>query len=122
MAGYTNSSDGDVSGNHGLYDAWIVKIGPVPTDIAEQQAPAHVALYPNPAEDAVHVQFQLPNAAPVAMSMLDAAGRIVGTYPEERLAAGAHELSYSLNALPPGVYELRLWVNGQRVARKVVKR
>jgi len=26
IAGYTNSNDGDVSGNHGVYDAWIVKL------------------------------------------------------------------------------------------------
>lgn len=26
MAGSTESNDGDVSGNHGLYDAWVVKI------------------------------------------------------------------------------------------------
>ena len=28
MAGYSNSNDGDVSGNHGGKDYWIVKIGP----------------------------------------------------------------------------------------------
>src|SRR5262249_31987586 len=27
--GYTNSNDGDVSGNHGGYDFWIVKLGKV---------------------------------------------------------------------------------------------
>lgn len=26
VAGYTNSTDGDVSGNHGNYDSWIVKL------------------------------------------------------------------------------------------------
>jgi len=26
IAGYTNSNDGDVTGNHGYYDAWIVKV------------------------------------------------------------------------------------------------
>jgi len=26
VAGYTNSNDGDVSGNHGYYDAWVVKL------------------------------------------------------------------------------------------------
>lgn len=122
MAGHTHSNNGDVSGKHGGWDAWVVKLGLDQIGIAEQQAAVHVALYPNPAEDAVHVQFQLANAAPVALNVLDAAGRLVGTFPEERLAAGQHELSYSLNALPPGLYELRLEVNGKRVARKVVKR
>ena len=121
MAGYTSSNDGDVSGNHGSDDAWIVKLGP-DVGIVEQLAATHVALYPNPAADVVHVQFQLANAAPVVLSMLDAAGRLAGTFSEVRLAAGQHELSYSLNTLPPGVYELRLEVDGMRVARKVVKR
>src|SRR2546422_8987771 len=26
LAGYSNSNDGDVSGNHGDYDIWVVKI------------------------------------------------------------------------------------------------
>jgi hypothetical protein len=26
IAGYTNSNNGDVSGNHGSYDAWVVKV------------------------------------------------------------------------------------------------
>jgi len=26
IAGYTNSTDGDVSGNHGDYDAWVIKL------------------------------------------------------------------------------------------------
>ncbi|MDI6832968.1 MAG: hypothetical protein QMD02_03870 [Bacteroidales bacterium] len=26
VAGYTNSNDGDVSGNHGYFDAWVVKL------------------------------------------------------------------------------------------------
>ncbi len=28
IAGYTSSNDGDVSGNHGSYDFWIIKLGP----------------------------------------------------------------------------------------------
>ena len=27
VAGYTESNDGDVSGNHGDYDYWVVKLG-----------------------------------------------------------------------------------------------
>lgn len=100
----------------------MVKLGQDQVGIAEQQAAAHFSLYPNPTNDAVHVQFQLANSEPVALNVLDAAGRLVGTLPEERLTAGQHELNYSLKALPPGLYELRLCVNGKRVARQEVKR
>jgi hypothetical protein len=46
MAGFTSSNDGDVSGNHGLYDAWVVKLlsstTPLPVELinftGEQQS------------------------------------------------------------------------------------
>ena len=28
VAGWTNSNDGDVTGNHGIYDCWVVKLNP----------------------------------------------------------------------------------------------
>ncbi len=35
VTGYTESNDGDISGNHGVNDAWVVKLGPDDVGIAE---------------------------------------------------------------------------------------
>jgi hypothetical protein len=37
--GLTYSNDGDVNGNHGNTDLWIVKLSPAPTDVSESSSP-----------------------------------------------------------------------------------
>ncbi len=50
VAGYTESNDGDVSGNHGSADFWVVKLRPDADDITEPTAPkrASLSVFPNP--------------------------------------------------------------------------
>ncbi len=48
IVGETNSNDGDVSGNHGDYDGWLVKINPATFDIINSKtigAPNYEAAY-----------------------------------------------------------------------------
>ena len=46
IAGSSNSNDGDVSGNHGNYDYWVVKLGTIATgyNTIEQRANSHSSL------------------------------------------------------------------------------
>jgi hypothetical protein len=37
FVGETNSNDGDVSGNHGNYDGWLVKVNPITFDIIKSK-------------------------------------------------------------------------------------
>ena len=49
LAGVSNSSDGDVTGNHGDYDFWIVKLAPDIADVAPiTNRLRSVESYPNP--------------------------------------------------------------------------
>ncbi len=48
LAGESNSNDGDVAGNHGDYDAWIIKLNPATFDIIKTKtigSPAFDAAY-----------------------------------------------------------------------------
>jgi hypothetical protein len=57
VAGYTQSTNGDVTGNHGQDDAWVVKLGPeLATSTFNNQA---LTLYPNPTNGLL--QLQTPN-------------------------------------------------------------
>jgi hypothetical protein len=57
IAGSTESDNGDVIGNHGWSDAWIIKLGPeLDTSTFNNQL---LTLYPNPTNDLL--QLQTPN-------------------------------------------------------------
>ena len=53
-AGYTESNDGDVSGNHGTGDIWIVKLS-AETGLHEELFSSVVSVYPNPFAGFIHI-------------------------------------------------------------------
>ncbi len=56
VAGYTASTNGDVTGNHGSYDCWVVKLAPDPAAVSTTIAPESFSLFPNPATTEVRIQ------------------------------------------------------------------
>lgn len=75
VAGYSNSNpdSGDVTGNHGLADFWILKLeGNKELATIENNTPEKPEIYPNPAKDFVHIN-RLPKKSTV--SIFDTAGR-----------------------------------------------
>jgi hypothetical protein len=81
---------------------------------------------PNPASGPVRVAFTLPQAGRAALEIIDVAGRVVSRVAERDYQAGAHEttwngLSSDGRPVPPGVYFVRLKVDGRTAdSRKVV--
>src|SRR5690606_33407927 len=53
LAGYSHSNDGDVTGNHGGYDCWIVKLYPDNLGITEYNSP--ITVYPNPVTTVLNI-------------------------------------------------------------------
>ncbi len=53
IAGHTYSNDGDVSGNHGENDYWIVKLEPDPLDV--EQFGKQIHIYPNPVSSILNI-------------------------------------------------------------------
>ena len=88
-----------------------VTITVAPPVDAEEEAAGTFALRapsPNPAAGRVHVEYQLAQAGPARLTVVDALGREVAVVVDEAKAAGAHDAWLPLDALPSGVYVVRL--------------
>ncbi len=73
LAGETYSNDGDVSGNHGGRDAWVVKLSPETTRTKEAPQPA-LDISPNPVSQSIslHIDSDETN---LSLSVFDITGR-----------------------------------------------
>jgi len=96
VAGQSNSNDGDVTGNHGYEDYWVVKLGPK-TGIDDAAGTAPVSVSPNPAFNTVYVQ----NTGKVTIMLYNILGQPV------RTAKNADNIS--VTGLAPGMYFIRLF-------------
>ena len=82
-----------------------------------------VSLYPNPAAGSTRLTFALARASRVELTVFDAMGRRVATLPAAQLAAGTQALTWDASTVRPGLYFVKLAVNGQLAAtRQVVVR
>jgi F5/8 type C domain-containing protein/cellulase (glycosyl hydrolase family 5) len=74
----------------------------------------------NPFWDSTRLRFALPAAGPVAMTLVDVAGRRVRTLIDGRMEAGAHEALLDGRRLPAGLYVCRLaTATGTRTIRVI---
>src|SRR5262249_22067956 len=101
---------------------------PLPTEATIDEAfPTELSFGappPNPTGTAMAIRYGLPSEATVGAKVFDVAGRVVRDFGEYALAAGWHQLSWDLNGesgqrVGPGLYFLRLSVNGQALTRTV---
>lgn len=84
MLGYTFSTNGDVSGNHGSVDFWVVKLFSDQLNTLETPSVNKTVLYPNPAKDIIFLDH-LPSETMVQIT--DMAGRnlLNKKYTEEKI-------------------------------------
>src|SRR5580765_3397075 len=80
---------------------------------------------PNPVHGQTRFAFELPEAAPVSLSIFDAGGRRVALLADGSWPAGRHHLDWSAvrdgNALPAGLYFASFKTTGMnRVARLII--
>lgn len=61
IAGYTSSNDGDVSGNHGAKDWWVVKLSSDPAVGTKNlfTKTGDLEIFPNPASTSINLKIQL---------------------------------------------------------------
>ena len=75
-------------------------------------------LYPNPANSSTRLAFTLASTSRVELAVFDALGRRVTTPAAMMLPSGNHELPLQAGSLKPGLYLMRLLVNGQLAATR----
>ena len=91
---------------------------------AEAGVPSTVTLAapsPNPVREATALTLSLPSAQPVRAEVLDALGRRVALLHDGDLGAGPHALVWDAEAVPPGVYVLRVTTAEGTLTRRVTR-
>jgi hypothetical protein len=76
-----------------------------------------VSVYPNPSSGSTAVAFTLPRAGQAELTVFDNLGRRVATQ-TANLLGGAHTLRWNAGTARPGVYFVRLAVDGQSAAMR----
>lgn len=95
------------------------------TSTREYLRPSEINLraYPNPASTQLTFEFELPEAAPVNITLYNPLGQPVQVLAGENLPAGHQQINWQRPAsAPAGLYYYRLQVGGRFVARPVVLR
>lgn len=121
LGGSSTSNDGDATGNHGMEDMWVVKLGPDPAGILEREAAIPLAVYPNPAVEEAHLQFTLRAGGTVRLEVLNLAGQAVLPPVEMHKQPGLQDIPLPTGALPPGAYQVRIITPEGTAVRGLVK-
>ena len=113
VAGYTNGGGGDVTGNHGFTDYWVVKLAPDVLDISVGEKTSLV-IYPNPVCDVL--QIQNPNNITIKSAKVIALnGKVV----YEEIIQNTNTIH--VENLAKGVYILEVYSGEEKYVSKFVK-
>ncbi len=101
----TLSTDDEVIGNHGEYDAWVVKLT-APLGVKEN--PLHhelnLSTYPNPTTNIITLSYALPKASPVDITLYNIAGVQMNEIHQTIVESGKHEIQIDISSYPEGSY------------------
>ncbi|AXY73419.1 T9SS C-terminal target domain-containing protein [Paraflavitalea soli] len=87
----------------------------------EEASELRLSSFPNPFRGSNTVVVNLAKEGYTQLAAYDMTGRQVAVLVNARLAAGAHRIPFRPEALPAGIYLLRLSNNGQTITQKLVK-
>lgn len=76
--------------------------------------------YPNPFNPSTRIEYELPQAENVRLTIHDILGREIRTLMKEQLPAGRHVLDFSAEELPSGVYFYRIQTSRFTATRKMI--
>jgi hypothetical protein len=98
----------------------------VPTGVDDPNTsglPTNFALdqnYPNPFNPSTVIRFSLPRASQIRLEVYNVLGQSAGVPVEGRYPAGNHEIAFSAENLPSGIYFYRLTHEGGSETRKML--
>ena len=112
LAGYASYDNGDVSGNHGSFDYWVVKLG---TDILVNTTLTNqlFKIYPNPTAFVLYFQNH-SNSSIDNIIVTDLAGKIV-------LVQSENSNQINVEKLARGMYVIQVFSGEEKVTHKFVK-
>ena len=117
MTGYTTSEDGDLTGNNGGADLWVVKLAPWDdTGLPPEHTMDPLQVFPNPVGDQLWVRHDAFSLAGLPWTVTDLTGRTLlhGRF-------GAQQNMLSVEGLAPGAYHLQVGSGAQQVTARFIK-
>lgn len=90
-------------------------------DIADAEAVVGQNV-PNPAVNMTTINYSLVQSSTVSLEVFDAAGKLVISQDYGTRAAGEHNIVLDVAALPAGLYNYSVIVNGSPVTKQMIKR
>jgi len=119
IAGFSTSDDGDVSGNHGGSDYWIVKLsGTTGINDTDAETANRLLLYPNPNKGSFILEGVVPGPGNYTLTITDVSAQQV--YKQHIKISAGNTLHREINTgnLLPGVYFLHLLKDNESIAVK----
>ncbi len=84
--------------------------------------PLHWTVFPNPFENSVDFQFELPQASPIQITVFNGIGQRIASIADRNFAAGNHNVHWMPDAaIPIGIYYVMLSNGNQVFMHKVIK-
>lgn len=105
FAGATSSNDGDMSGNHGETDLWVVKLAQTSNGVEEAAAGTPLSVYPSPATEQVQVALPVGFSVDATLEVVDMTGRVVL---QRTLSATSLRTNFSVAGWAQGLYAVRV--------------
>ncbi|MFL5764114.1 MAG: CotH kinase family protein [Bacteroidia bacterium] len=91
------------------------------SDIAELNPGNLLYTYPNPFDDHVNVSYTVAQNCVVSMDLFDIAGKEIEDIHSGMQAAGSYDEQITTDNLRPGIYLLKLTMNGKAYYSKIIK-
>ncbi len=113
MAGGANSNDGDVTGNHGGGDCWIVKLSQY-TGVEENTFDNQVGIYPNPSNGVFTVETN--GIVGTTISVIDIVGKVVIIH----RTLGSNNVIINMSDVEKGIYIVQMQTEKGNENRKII--
>jgi hypothetical protein len=119
VAGYAGSNNGDVPGNQGSDDYWVIKLSAESSSTINPIS-TPISIYPNPTQNTITLQF--PTQEPATLiTISDLLGRVINSQTTTTGLDGSVKMD--VGTLPEGLYLVSATtLSGQVFLGKVLKR
>ena len=90
-------------------------------ELTEEESYQLSAPFPNPTSGEVTLAFSLPNGQPISIELFDLKGSLVQTIiPRSVYLPGQHQITFTTQALPEGLYSIRIRTTETVASRRMV--
>ncbi len=119
VGGYTSSVDGDVIGNHGATDSWIVKLN-YNVGIEELSILTNFTIYPVPSNDELNIEYSFSEAADVKLELRNILGETLLQPVFLKNQMGLNVTKLPISNLHDGIYFLNMTTKEGSISKKVI--